>query len=625
MTKSQTVLKFYGNCEYVDCGNNASLNLTQAITLEVWFLFMGDMYNEGVSIAHKWGYGNKGDLGGYYLGIKPGNKKVFWKLCLDKGSWYCEASPLPTSKWTHIAGTYNGKVLKLFYNGKQVSSKETSGQIRTTDANFQMGQSDDIDYEDLEQQWIGRLSEVRLWNIARESSEIQGSLAHRLGGNEPGLVAYWPLDDGDPVSGEGEIVHDRGPQGIHGTTDATWETDDQLLLAPAEEPISESASPIMAGEELSESPESVLSLNGEGDEELAQAINENNTTSVLSFDGKNDYVIAPATDWKPEAFSLELWARARTAKQKGYTSLFSNYDGSYPRGSFQVDIWKGKYRFCYNPEAANLYIGPVKTTWQHLAITFDGETIRTYLDGQAMGDKEFAIKTTFKDYVLGRNRSANKYFAGQLTEVRVWDKALTPEEIQANRSHRLTGNEPGLVAYWPLDEGSGDTVGDRSPNGNHGTIHGATWEIAHWQWLSPLAPMEALSDQEEPPVMTASPPRSQSAEPTPESVSTTITPGIEEPPAMTESPTDSQSAETTTPESVSTTITQKGIDEMTPATPAETAAVTSTTDKQHKPVAQPRTMTVGLEDYVYWWKEVAKEQAEKGKEKKAFRRGRIWA
>ena len=34
---------------------------------------------------------------------------------------------------------------------------------------------------------------------------------------------------------------------------------------------------------------------------------------------------------------------------------------------------------------------------------------------------------------------------------------------------------PGLVGWWRFDEGTGTTATDSSTNGNHGTIHGATW------------------------------------------------------------------------------------------------------------------------------------------------------
>mgnify|MGYP001495001327 CR=1 FL=1 len=43
-------------------------------------------------------------------------------------------------------------------------------------------------------------------------------------------------------------------------------------------------------------------------------------------------------------------------------------------------------------------------------------------------------------------------------------------------SQRLTGNEPGLVAYYRLDEGGGNTASDASGNGGTGTLlNGPTW------------------------------------------------------------------------------------------------------------------------------------------------------
>jgi hypothetical protein len=37
------------------------------------------------------------------------------------------------------------------------------------------------------------------------------------------------------------------------------------------------------------------------------------------------------------------------------------------------------------------------------------------------------------------------------------------------------GKLPGLIAYWPFDEGDGDKAADASGNGNDGTIKGAKW------------------------------------------------------------------------------------------------------------------------------------------------------
>ena len=41
---------------------------------------------------------------------------------------------------------------------------------------------------------------------------------------------------------------------------------------------------------------------------------------------------------------------------------------------------------------------------------------------------------------------------GNISDVRYWNVAHTPEEIAANYTNTLTGTEAGLVGYWRLDE-----------------------------------------------------------------------------------------------------------------------------------------------------------------------------
>lgn len=49
---------------------------------------------------------------------------------------------------------------------------------------------------------------------------------------------------------------------------------------------------------------------------------------------------------------------------------------------------------------------------------------------------------------IGRGGGSSlEYCSGQISEVRFWDKVRTPEEIKADMSHRLVGNEQGLVGY----------------------------------------------------------------------------------------------------------------------------------------------------------------------------------
>ena len=66
-------------------------------------------------------------------------------------------------------------------------------------------------------------------------------------------------------------------------------------------------------------------------------------------------------------------------------------------------------------------------------------------------------------------------FRGNITEVRVWDHALTSKEQTTYADRTLNGYEDGLRLYWPMDEGLNHHVYDASyasdqPNGRHATV-----------------------------------------------------------------------------------------------------------------------------------------------------------
>jgi len=81
------------------------------------------------------------------------------------------------------------------------------------------------------------------------------------------------------------------------------------------------------------------------------------------------------------------------------------------------------------------------------------------------------------------------YFEGIIDEVRIWERALTQEEIQENMLKNLTGSEDGLVGYWSFNEMGVDSVFDLTANRNNGMLQGGVERISDGapipsQWLS---------------------------------------------------------------------------------------------------------------------------------------------
>ena len=62
-------------------------------------------------------------------------------------------------------------------------------------------------------------------------------------------------------------------------------------------------------------------------------------------------------------------------------------------------------------------------------------------------------------------------FDGMMGEVRLWNKALTSEEIASeNHFYKIDPASDGLVAYWKFDEGAGKTIKDQTSYGNDLTV-----------------------------------------------------------------------------------------------------------------------------------------------------------
>ena len=75
-------------------------------------------------------------------------------------------------------------------------------------------------------------------------------------------------------------------------------------------------------------------------------------------------------------------------------------------------------------------------TWSHLAATYDGAVLRTYVNGVQVGTRTLAgsIAVSAGALRIGGNQIWNEYFAGRIDEVRIYNRALTVAEIQADMS-----------------------------------------------------------------------------------------------------------------------------------------------------------------------------------------------
>lgn len=73
---------------------------------------------------------------------------------------------------------------------------------------------------------------------------------------------------------------------------------------------------------------------------------------------------------------------------------------------------------------------------------------------------------------LSISNSVTYRFKGKLDELRIFNIALTDDQIRNDMTRKLTGKESGLIGYWTFDETNGTTVYDKSPNKFNGQTSG---------------------------------------------------------------------------------------------------------------------------------------------------------
>ncbi|MDP7430331.1 MAG: dockerin type I domain-containing protein [Flavobacteriales bacterium] len=124
--------------------------------------------------------------------------------------------------------------------------------------------------------------------------------------------------------------------------------------------------------------------------------------------------------------------------------------------------------------------------WQHLALTYDGSYIRLYKDGSLV-DSTAAngiIAQNFDSFKLGALDYQGTLFhmIGNLDEIRLWDVALSANEINNWMCVEVDSTHPNyvnLMGYWNLNEGIGSYTDDQTANGNNGTLFGGTtWQAS---------------------------------------------------------------------------------------------------------------------------------------------------
>jgi len=127
--KINKALDFDGTNDYVDCGHDASLDITSAISVGMW------VYHNAVDVLQM--YASKNEV--FYFRVDATNKLTF--RFYESGVGWATAhttalAQIEVSTWYYVTATYNGTDVKIYVNGVEVYTSDTdSGKTINTNIN----------------------------------------------------------------------------------------------------------------------------------------------------------------------------------------------------------------------------------------------------------------------------------------------------------------------------------------------------------------------------------------------------------------------------------------------------------------------------------------------------------
>ena len=198
---------------------------------------------------------------------------------------------------------------------------------------------------------------------------------------------------------------------------------------------------------------------------------------ALQFNGTNALVTVPnaASLQLSAGMTLEAWVNPSSITSKWRDVIYKGNDNyhlsatstnaSSPDGGL---IAGGTYADAFGASALPT------NTWSFLTETYDGSTVRLYVNGTQVASTAHtgAIATSTNPLQIGGDSIYGQYFAGLIDNVRVYNTALSAAQIQADQTNPVTRpSPPGTLPANAVTTGEVDLTWGASTDSS-GTITG---------------------------------------------------------------------------------------------------------------------------------------------------------
>ena len=381
-------------------------------------------------------------------------------------TWFVNSNGgIKKNKWNHIALICESSSIKIYVNGfDETSSSSNNFPGITQTVPFNIGSDGTTRNLD------GLMSNFQVWNTNLSDSQVlslynNGKPIQTLNDipQNSNLIGWWQLNDTATFDGTNWNIPDDS--GNNNTGVSSNMTQDNLVDT------------------------NVSALNGTSSGMSQANLVQSDLQTVapyskyaLDFDGTADYINIPNStdfDFGTADFTWSFWLNYQThANNAGI--LYTGATSSHYRLKFR---YSGQIIFLQNSQSdtqiADLGTNIEGTGWHHISLVRNSGTITTFLDGSQVDSSTRAgdINSGGNDFRIAYN---NILFNGQMSNVSIWNTALTSAQVTEIYNEGLPGNlnshsaYSNLVSWWQLGENSSFDGNDWIVADEKGTNNGTS-------------------------------------------------------------------------------------------------------------------------------------------------------
>ncbi len=486
-------LRFDGADDYVKVTDNDALDVGTSFSAEVWIKsYSGPsyIYRKVVNAAED-----------KSMQIDSSGKARFYLYNAFGGTELISNKVVNDNQWHYLAGTYDGSTANLYIDGILDNSKSASGDIADSTGDLYIGQdSNNALY------FKGVMDSLRWYTRTLSASEI-------LSNYNAGNIEFQTRSGSstDPNDGTWEAWKPVTSETVIDSVDHLYNISDSGLVSYWSMDETADNSCASGGDAC----DAKSSYDGAA---TGTTITTGRYSKARDFNGSSDSIdITDQAALRPTNIALEAWVKPDVADSQYHTVIAKQRDdnggsigsswtlyGPSNNNKFRLGMFDG---FDWHDVYSTTTASP--GTWYYLAATYDGTTMRIYVNGIEESTTPYAGSINYlgtRPVKIGAGETdvdfaEGEFYDGTIDEVRLYNTALSADTIlqhwqegedalplealsvdgdykikmEGDGSQRINFGAPTTndspEALWHFDEtdtGVGSTFYDSSGNNNYG-------------------------------------------------------------------------------------------------------------------------------------------------------------